>query len=107
METRKVGKKQVAVFGFTKATKGLNWNVKEETEPTTLADANPEVKTTKNGDEYLRLTVGGINYAQFRANFVMGYVNANELNPKEGDEVEIPLDAEFKLTPNGVEFLKN
>ena len=106
MKTRTEGNKQVAVFGFTKATKGLNWNVKEETDTTTLADANVEVKTTKSGDEYLRLTIGGINYAQFRANFVMAYVNANELNPKEGEEVEIPMDAEFKLTPNGVEFSK-
>ena len=107
METRTVGEKKVVVFGFTKATKGLKWNVKEETDTTTLADANVEVKITKNGDEYLRLTVGGINYAQFRANFVLAYVDANELNPKEGEEVEIPMDAEFKLTPNGVEFSKS
>jgi len=99
--------KEVAAFEYTSKTKGLNWNVKEETEVTTLGEANAEAKTTKNGDGYIRLTIGGMVYAQFEANFMNAFVKANDLHPKEGGAVNIPLDAAFKLTPDGAEFRVN
>ena len=108
LEVKKGNKKvEVAQVTFTNKTKGLTWNVENETEQTTLSDANPESKTTKNGDPYLRLTIAGQVYAQFEANFVNAYAKANELTPKEGDIIEIPTDTVFKLTPNGAEFKVN
>lgn len=107
-EVKKGNKKvEVATVNFSTKTKGLQWNVEKETSEISLADANPESKTTKNGDPYLRFTIDGVTFAQFEANFVMAYVKAMELNPSEGDEIEIPTDTIFKLTPNGAEFKKN
>lgn len=106
---KKQGNKKVefASFVYTKQTKGLNWNVEKETSTTTLSEANAESKLTKKGDQYLRLTIDGVVYAQFEANFMNAYVKATEAQIDEGSELEIPMDAEFKLTPNGVEFAAN
>lgn len=104
--------KEVASFNYTSKTKGLNWNVTSDTIVTTLGECDAESRKTKvvgdkGGDDYLRLTIEGKVYAQFEANFINAYVTANGLHPKEGEVVNVPMDAEFKLTPNGAEFKAN
>ena len=91
---------------------GLQWNVESETEEITLADANMEVRETKAtpnkpSKPYVRLTIGGINYAQGLDNLILAYAKATEKTFNEGEEVELPLDAVVKLTPNGAQFRVN
>ena len=77
-----------------------------------VADANMEVRETKAtpnkpSKPYVRLTIGGINYAQGLDNLIIAYAKATEKTFSEGEEVELPLDAVVKLTPNGAQFRVN
>ena len=114
VETRGTGKNkyEVAVVTFNNKPMGLQWNVESETEEITLADANMEVRETKAtpnkpSKPYVRLTIGGINYAQGLDNLILAYAKATEMTFSEGEEVELPLDAVVKLTPNGAQFRVN
>ena len=109
IETRGTGKNKydVAVVTFENKPMGLIWNVKEETEETTLADANFEVRKTSKGNQYARLTIKGVTYAQGLDNLLLAYAKSTESKLEEGKEFELPLDAIFKLTSDGAQFKKN